>query len=105
MTESTPEPKSGATSRQPRTPSRREVLRPWELLSGSFIAAVFVFIMVLAGTRRIEYALIATGAVFIITLLGLSMFSLAIKPSADEQAELDEQNQPKSEPSGPDQSH
>lgn len=79
-------------SNTPRTPSRREVLRPWELLGGSGIAAVFVGIMVLAGTRMIQYAAIAMGAIFIITLVGLSMFSLAFKPKDDELADIDEQN-------------
>ena len=32
-----------------RTPSRREVLRPWELIIGSAIAAVFAGVIIFAG--------------------------------------------------------
>lgn len=78
-----------------RTPSRREVLRPWELIIGSAIAAVFAGVIIFAGTREWEITLIAVGGIFIITLMALAMFALAVKPKADELADLDEQNHPK----------
>lgn len=75
-----------------RTPSRREMLRPWELIAGSAIAAVFAGVIIFAGTRQWEISLIAFIGIFIITLMGLAMFSLAVKPKADELADIDEQN-------------
>ena len=71
-----------------RTPSKRELLRPWELLAGAFLLALFVGVIVLFGTRNWSYAGIALGGVFIIALMGLSMFSLAIRPDSDELADI-----------------
>ena len=71
-----------------RTPSKRELLRPWELLAGALLLSVFVAVIVLAGTRNWTYAAIALGGAFIIALMGLSMFSLAIKPDSDELADI-----------------
>ena len=71
-----------------RTPSKRELLRPWELLAGAFLLALFVGVIVLFGTRNWSYAGIALGGVFIIALMGLSMFSLAIRPDSDEIADI-----------------
>lgn len=77
---------------QSRTPSRREMLRPWELIIGSAIAAVFAGVIIFAGTREWEITLIAIGGIFIITLMGLAMFALAVKPKADEIADIAEQD-------------
>ena len=76
-----------------RTPSRREVLRPWELIIGSALAAVFTGVIIFAGTRVWEITLIAVGGVFIITLMCLAMFALAVKPKADEIGDIAEQNE------------
>ena len=46
------------------------------------------------ATREWEITLIAVGGIFIITLMALAMFALAVKPKADELADLDEQNHP-----------
>ncbi|MCI2956791.1 hypothetical protein MN032_03710 [Agromyces atrinae] len=75
-------------------PSRRDVLRPLELLGGSFIAAVFVGLITLMVTRDLVVSGIATGGVFIIVLVALAMFVLAFKPDDDELADLDAQNRP-----------
>lgn len=71
-----------------RKPTKRELLRPWELLAGALLLSAFVAVIVLAGTRNLSYAAITLGGVFIIALMGLSMFSLAIKPDAEELADI-----------------
>lgn len=80
---------------QSRTPSRREIMRPWELVIGSALAAVFAGVIIFAGTRLWEVAVIATIGVFILALLFTAMFVLAAKPSTEELSDLEEQNQPK----------
>lgn len=75
-----------------RTPSRREIMRPWELVVGALLAAAFAGAIILAGTREIELTLIAVGGIFIITLMTLAMFVLAIKPKPDEIADIAEQD-------------
>ncbi|WP_127794980.1 hypothetical protein [Agromyces sp. LHK192] len=69
-------------------PSRRELLRPVEYVGGAAIAAVFVGIIALAGTRDWTITLIGAGAVFIIVLVMLALLQMAIKPDASERAEL-----------------
>lgn len=69
-------------------PSRREVLRPVEYVGGSAIAAIFTGVITLFGTRDFTLALIATGGVFIVVLVALALFALAVKPDASESAEL-----------------
>ncbi|MGW4929170.1 hypothetical protein ACWEOH_08465 [Agromyces sp. NPDC004153] len=69
-------------------PSRRDMLRPVEYVGGSAIAAIFTGVITLVVTRDVTLALIATGGVFIIVLVALALFALAVKPDALESAEL-----------------
>ncbi len=69
-------------------PSRRDMLRPVEYVGGSAIAAIFTGVITLVVTRDFTLALIATGGVFIIVLVALALFALAVKPDASESAEL-----------------
>ncbi|WP_394553659.1 ABC transporter ATP-binding protein [Agromyces sp. MMS24-JH15] len=69
-------------------PSRREILRPAEYVGGAAIAAIFVGVITLFGTRDWTITLIATGGVFIIVLMVLALLTMAMKPDASEQAEL-----------------
>ncbi|MFE6254036.1 hypothetical protein [Agromyces sp. NPDC057865] len=69
-------------------PSRRDVLRPVEYVGGSAIAAIFTGVITLVVTRDLTLALIATGGVFIVVLVALALFALAVKPDASESAEL-----------------
>lgn len=69
-------------------PSRRDVLRPVEYVGGSAIAAIFTGVITLVVTRDFTLALIATGGVFIVVLVALALFALAVKPDASESAEL-----------------
>ncbi len=71
-------------------PSKREMLRPVEYVGGAAIAAIFTGVITLVATREWNLALIATGGVFIIVLVGLALFSMAVKPDAMESAEIHE---------------
>jgi type IV secretory pathway TrbD component len=78
-------------------PNRRDVLRPVEYVGGSAIAAVFTGVVTLVVTRDVTLALIATGGVFIIVLVALALFSMAVKPDASESAELHEHDAPRAD--------
>lgn len=77
-------------------PSRRDVLKPLELLGGAGIAAIFTGLVVLLVTRDVVLSLIFLGVAFIVVLVVLAMFALTFKPDEDEQAEIRGD-----EPSGP----
>ena len=76
-------------------PSRRDVLRPVEYIGGAAIAAIFTGVVTLVVTRDLTLALIGTGGVFIIVLVGLALFAMAVKPDASESAELHEHDAPR----------
>jgi hypothetical protein len=85
------------SARKPRTPvsrqpSRREVLRPAELVGGSAVLALFAGIIMLLGSRSWVVAVIGFGVVFIVALVITALFVQSIKPSADEQADIAEQD-------------
>ena len=73
-------------------PSRRDRTRPAELLGLSAVFAVFVGLVVLMSTRELVLALIFLGIAFIVSLVGLAMLSLAVRPDKDEKLDLDEQD-------------
>jgi len=58
-------------------PTRREMLRPAEYVGGAAIAAIFTGVITLVVTRDLTLALIATGGVFIIVLVGLGRIRAA----------------------------
>ena len=73
-------------------PSRRDVLRPLEMVGGAAIAAVFLGLVVLMVTREPVLAAIGAGSVFIIVLVVLAMFAITLKPDEAENADIAEQN-------------
>lgn len=73
-------------------PSRKDRLKPLELLLMSGGASLFVGIIVLASTREIVLSAVFFGIVFIVVLVALAMFSLTFKPDDAEIADIDEQN-------------
>ncbi len=75
-----------------RQPSLREVLRPAELLGGSAILAAFAGIVMLVASRSWIVASIGFGVVFIVALVVTALFVQSLKPSADEQADIAEQD-------------
>jgi hypothetical protein len=61
-------------------PTRRERTRPLELLGLSAGFAIFVGLVVLMSTRDVVLALIFAGIAFIVSLVGLAMLALAVRP-------------------------
>ncbi|MET4782837.1 hypothetical protein [Glaciihabitans sp. UYNi722] len=74
------------------TPSRQDRLRPLEFIVLSAVIAVFIGLVVLLTTREPMLALIFFGIAFIVSLVAIAMFSLAIKPGDAEKTDLDEQD-------------
>jgi len=73
-------------------PTRRDQTRPIELLAISAGLAVFVGLISLMSTRDLFLAFVFTVVAFIVALVTLAMLVLAIRPTGDEQLDLDEQN-------------
>ena len=66
------------------TPSRRDRLRPVELLGISAIVAVFTGLVVLLSTREVMLALIFLGIAFIVVVVVLAMLQLASTSDQDD---------------------
>ncbi|GGL03044.1 type IV secretory pathway VirB3-like protein [Curtobacterium luteum] len=66
------------------TPSRRDRLRPAELLGISAIVAVFVGLVVLISTREAQLAVIFLGVAFIVVVVVLAMLQLASTSDQDD---------------------
>ena len=66
------------------SPSRRDRLRPAEFVGLSALVGVFVGLVVLVTTRIPTAALIWAGVAFIVSLVSIAMFVLALKPKQDE---------------------
>lgn len=75
-------------------PSRRDVLRPAEYVGGAAIAAIFTGVVTLVVARDLTLGLIAAGAVFIVVLVVLALLAMAVKPDAEESAELGDVDDP-----------
>lgn len=75
-----------------RQPTLREVLRPAELIGFAAILAVFVGLVLILATRDWILTVIGLGVAFIVALVVLAMFVLGLKPDAEEQADIAEQN-------------
>ena len=71
-------------------PTRRQRLRPFELVGLSFLIAVFGALVVLVTSREIIFTLIVFGASFIVSLVVIAMAVLAIKPNKAELADIEE---------------
>ncbi|MDO9395288.1 MAG: hypothetical protein Q7T71_01940 [Herbiconiux sp.] len=75
-------------------PSRRDRLKPAELIVISAILALFVGLAVLLSTRELILSAIFFGVAFIVSLVVMAMFSLSIKPNELEQHEIDDETPP-----------
>jgi uncharacterized membrane protein len=73
-------------------PSRKDRIRPVELLSLSGAMAVFSGLIVLMATRDMVLSLVVLALVFIVVLIVLAMLTLAARPTGAEQIDIDEQN-------------
>ncbi len=66
------------------TPSRRDRLRPAELLGISGVIAVFTGVVVLVSTREFQLALVFLGIAFIVVVVVLAMLQLASSSDQDD---------------------
>lgn len=75
---------------QAAPPTRRDRMRPLELLGLAGAIGVFVGLIVGLGTREWILAAIFFGVIFIVSLVVLAMLSLAIRPSDENLPNADE---------------
>ncbi len=68
----------------PSTPSRRERMRPAELLGMAAVFGVFVGLFVFMGSREWQLALVMAGVAFIVSLVILATLLIAVGPKPDE---------------------
>jgi len=83
-----------STPEQPgsRKPSRREILKPVELLSMAGGAGLFAGLVTLMATRDLVIAAIFLGVAFIVTLVVIALFVLSFKPGELERRDIEEQD-------------
>lgn len=74
------------------TPTLRDRMKPIELLLVSAVLGLFTGAVVLMSSRDLILSSISFGAVFIISLVSMAMFVLAIKPNKKELLDIEEQN-------------
>lgn len=82
-----------ASPRKKNPADRKDRTRPLELLGLAAVIGVFVFLVVLMGTREPIVALEFGGIGFIAGLVVLAMLALASRPKSAEQADIAEQNE------------
>jgi hypothetical protein len=78
---------------EPTGPSRRDRLRPLEFLLIALVISLFIGLVVLGTTRELMLSLIFFGVAFIVSLVGIAMLSLAVKPDDAEQLDLRRQDE------------
>jgi hypothetical protein len=74
------------------TPTLRDRLKPAELLIVSGVLSLFTGIAVLMSSRDLVLSSISFAVVFIICLVVMAMFVLAIKPNKRELLDIEEQD-------------
>ena len=75
---------SEPAKQDPVTPSRRDRLRPLELLGFSTVLGVFAGLIVLLSTRDIVLALVFLGVGFIVSVMMVALVGLGVKPSDED---------------------
>ena len=73
-------------------PSKKDRIRPTELLLLSGGMALFSGLIVLMSTRDVVVALILLAITFIVAVVSLAMLTLASRPTGSEQLDIDKQN-------------
>jgi succinate-acetate transporter protein len=76
------------------TPSRKDRMRPAELLILSGVFCLFVGLVVFMSTRNLELAAIFLGVTFVLTLVVLAMLALSVAPDGEERKDIDDQDRP-----------
>lgn len=69
---------------QPILPSKKDKLRPLELLGLAAVFTGFATMVVLLATRDVQLTLIVAGIAFISALIVLSLIGLSIKPNPED---------------------
>lgn len=72
------------------TPTLRERLKPIELVIVSAVIAVVTALIVLLSSRDFILSAITLGITFIVCLVVMAMFVLAIKPNKNELLDIQE---------------
>lgn len=72
------------TPHDPITPSRRDRLKPLELLGFSGVLAVFAGLIVLMSSRSLMLTLIFTVIAFVVSLVFVALLGLGGKPSDED---------------------
>jgi len=72
------------------TASRRDRMRPFEVIGLAVIVAVFTGIVVISTTRNLTLAAIWLGVAFIVMLVGSATVVLMIQPKKQELADIEE---------------
>lgn len=68
----------------PVTPSKKDKLRPLELVGFSGVLAVFATLVILMATKDWRLALTVLAIVFIVTLMVVALVGLGIKPNPED---------------------
>ncbi|MCW4459117.1 hypothetical protein [Microbacterium sp. MPKO10] len=78
-------------------PSKREMLKPLELLGIAAVFAIFAGLITLMSTRDFLLTVVFAGIAFIAGLVFLALFALTIKPNKIERDEIqrDDDGNPK----------
>ena len=79
MTQS-PEP----ANQEPVTPSRRDRLKPLELIGFSVVLGLFAGLVVLLTTRDLVLAAVFLGVGFIVSIMMVALVGLGGKPSQED---------------------
>ena len=66
-------------------PSRKDRLRPIELLGLAAVLAIFVGIVVFISSRSLTLALIGLGVTFILSIVVFATLALTLNPPSDEE--------------------
>ncbi len=66
------------------TPTRRDRLKPLELIGFSAILGIFAGLIVLGATREIVLALVFLGVGFIVSIMMVALVGLGGKPSQED---------------------
>lgn len=69
---------------QPITPTKKDRLRPAELIGFSGVLAVFAFLVVLMSTRDWKLAVICLVVAFIVSLVMVALVGLGMKPNPED---------------------
>jgi hypothetical protein len=80
------------TDEKPTPPTRRDRLRPVELLVFAAIIAVFIGFVVVFSTREWMLGGIFAGVGFIVSLVVLATLAITTKPDLEERRDIDDQD-------------